>query len=311
MKQRKLLAIGISLLLMACSSTKPVTPITQSATEQKITPSQSTNTQQRPIKIALALGGGASKGFAHIGVINVLNENKIPIQIVTGTSAGAIVGSLYASGMTTKQLADEAEQLSKKDVADLSFSTKGFIVGKKLQDFINLKVQNKTIEQLPLSFAAVATDFDSGKAIHFNSGNTGQAVRASASIPNVFQPVQIGSHRYVDGGLSEPVPVSAARKLGADVVIAVDISARPKEQQKDAGFFSFLNQSLSIMSQAALQSELDKADIVIKPDVLSLGAVGGFNQKQQAIAAGEMATRAIIPQIHIAIQNKQQKLKNK
>ncbi|MBR6026080.1 MAG: patatin-like phospholipase family protein [Neisseriaceae bacterium] len=307
MKQIKLLTIGISLLLAACSSTKTVTPITPSATEQK-TSNQSTQTQHRPIKIALALGGGASKGFAHIGVINVLNENKIPIEIVTGTSAGAVVGSLYASGMSTQQLADEAEQLSKKDVADLSFSTKGFIVGKKLQDFINLKVKNRTIDQLPLTFAAVATDFDNGKAIHFNSGNTGQAVRASASIPNVFQPVQIGSHRYVDGGLSEPVPVTAAIKMGADIVIAVDISARPKEQQKDAGFFSFLNQSLSIMSQTALQNELDKADVVIKPDVLSLGAVGGFNQKQQAIAAGEMAARAAIPQIRVAIQNKERQL---
>lgn len=278
-----------ALLLTACGTTRP--PETPPA--------------PKPVRIALALGGGASKGFAHIGVIKVLSEQNVPVQIVTGTSAGAVVGSLYASGMSADRLELESEILEKTDVTDFTLSTQGFIVGQKLQDFINQKVKNVPIQNFPLRFAAVATDFDSGRSVAFNYGNAGQAVRASASIPNVFQPVVINKHRYVDGGLSAPVPVSAARNLGANVVIAVDISARP-EKNRAAGFFSFLDQSLSIMSMSALQSELAKADIVIRPKVQSLGAVGGFDQRQQAIAAGEAAARAALPQIRAAMAKAEQ-----
>ncbi|MDO5686326.1 MAG: patatin-like phospholipase family protein [Neisseria sp.] len=270
-------------LLTACSSPTPPPVVVQ-----------------KPVRVALALGGGASKGFAHIGVIKVLQENNIPVHIVTGTSAGAVVGSLYASGMSVDRLELESELLDKADVADLTLSGKGFIIGQKLQDYINRKVKNVEIQEFPLRFAAVATDFENGKAVAFNYGNTGQAVRASASIPNVFQPVEINGRRYVDGGLSAPVPVTAARNLGATVVIAVDISARP-EKNIDSGFLSFFQQSLNIMSMTALESELAKADVVIRPKVQALGAVGGFDRRAQAIAAGEAATREALPHIRAAV----------
>ena len=216
---------------------------------------QGQNTVSRPAPkpkatVALALGGGASKGFAHIGIIKVLKENNIPVKIVTGTSAGSIVGSMYASGMSPDRL----------------------------------------------KFAAVATDFESGKPVVFNVGNAGQAVRASASIPNVFQPVVIGSRKYVDGGLSQPVPVSAAKKLGANFIIAVDISARPAKNVSQ-GMFSYLDQTFNVMSQTALRQELGQANVVIKPQVLELGSVGGFDQKQRAIQLGEQAARAALPEI--------------
>ena len=150
--------------------------------------------------VALALGGGASKGFAHIGVLKVLQENRIPVDIVTGTSAGAVVGSLYASGMSLSRLELEAEILQKTDVVDLTLSTSGFIKGDKLQDFINQKVRNRQIQQFPKKFAAVATEFGTGRMAAFNYGNAGQAVRASVSIPNVFQPTVINGKRYADGG---------------------------------------------------------------------------------------------------------------
>lgn len=246
--------------------------------------------------VALALGGGASKGFAHIGIIKVLKENNIPVKIVTGTSAGSIVGSMYASGMSPDRLELEAEILGKTDLVDLTLSTSGFIKGEKLQNYINRKVGNRPMQQFPIKFAAVATDFESGKPVVFNVGNAGQAVRASASIPNVFQPVVIGSRKYVDGGLSQPVPVSAAKKMGANFIIAVDISARPAKNVNQ-GMFSYLDQTFNVMSQTALRQELGQANVVIKPQVLELGSVGGFDQKQRAIQLGEQAARAALPEI--------------
>lgn len=246
--------------------------------------------------VGLALGGGASKGFAHIGIIKVLKENGIPVKVVTGTSAGSIVGSLYASGMSPDRLELEAEILGKTDLVDLTLSTSGFIKGEKLQSYINQKVGGLQIQQFPIKFAAVATDFETGKAVAFNQGNVGQAVRASAAIPNVFQPVIIGRHKYVDGGLSQPVPVSAAKRQGANFVIAVDISARPGKNISQ-GFFSYLDQTLNVMSVSALQNELGQANVVIKPQVLDLGSVGGFDQKKRAIRLGEEAARAALPEI--------------
>lgn len=277
--------ISVFCSLSACKSTTLVTP----------TPA----TKPRAV-IGLALGGGVSKGFAHIGVIKVLQENHIPIRVVTGTSAGALVGSMYASGMSPDRLELEAEILNKTDLVDPVLSTSGFIKGQKLQDYINAKVKNKPIQQFPIRFGAVATEFGTGRMAVFNSGNAGQAVRASASIPNIFQPTVIGNKRFVDGGLVAPVPVTAARQLGANMVIAVDISAKPARLTSE-GFFSYLDQSLNIMSASALNSELSKAQVVIRPQVQKLGTVGGFDQKTQAIQLGEQAARAALPQIRAVL----------
>ena len=286
------LAASSVLVLAACPSGN--TPQSKPSTQGQNTVS---HTAPKPkATVALALGGGASKGFAHIGIIKVLKENNIPIKIVTGTSAGSIVGSMYASGMSPDRLELEAEILGKTDLVDLTLSTSGFIKGEKLQNYINRKVGNRPMQQFPIKFAAVATDFESGKPVVFNVGNAGQAVRASASIPNVFQPVVIGNHKYVDGGLSQPVPVSAAKKMGANFIIAVDISARPAKNVSQ-GMFSYLDQTFNVMSQTALRQELGQANVVIKPQVLELGSVGGFDQKQRAIQLGEQAARAALPEI--------------
>ncbi|MGF6148837.1 NTE family protein rssA [Kingella potus] len=283
--RRAFLAAAAALMLAACPSGN--TPPPQVHTPPK---------QKPQAVVAVALGGGASKGFAHIGILKVLKENGIPVKVVTGTSAGALVGSLYASGMSPDRMELEAEILGKTDLVDLTLSSGGFIKGDKLQEYVNRKVGGRPIEKFPLKFAAVATDFSSGKAVAFNRGNAGQAVRASAAIPNVFQPAVIGGRRYVDGGLVQPVPVTAARQQGANFVIAVDISAKP-DNAPDKSFFSYLDQTLNIMNTAALNSELGKADVVIKPQVQGFGAVGGFDRKGQAIKAGEAAARAALPEI--------------
>lgn len=288
--RRAFLTLVCAGLLSACPSTPAPAPQTNSAPKPAA-------------KIALALGGGASKGFAHIGVIKVLQENRIPVHIVTGTSAGAVVGSLYASGMSPDRLELEAEILNKSDVVDLTLSTTGFIKGEKLQNWINHKVGKRKMEQFPIRFGAVATEFDSGRMAVFDKGDAGLVVRASASIPNVFQPAYIGGKAFVDGGLSAPVPVSAAKRMGANVVIAVDISAKPNKLAKDSGFLSYLDQSLNVMSAAALHNELRQAHVVIKPQVQNLGAIGGFDQKAQAIKLGEDAARAALPQIRAVLAN--------
>ena len=257
---------------------------------------------QPPPKVALALGGGAAKGFAHIGVIKVLEAEGIKVDIVTGTSAGAVVGSIYAAGRNASQLEQEAMALDKFDLADFVLSRKGLIKGEKLQNYINGKVGNKPIQSLPRKFAAVATDLDTGEMIIFSRGNTGQAVRASASIPNVFQPVVIGNKSYVDGGLAAPVPVTAARKMGGQVVIAVDISAKPKSGYGNH-YLGIFDQMINIMSVPALKQELSRADVIIRPDISKLGSTN-FNQRQEAIKLGEEAARKALPQIRAALKRR-------
>ena len=247
-----------------------------------------------PLVIGLALGGGAAKGFAHIGVIKALAENGIHIQIVTGTSAGSLVGSLYAYGYNPAQLQQISYQIDEMNLADFTFNRNGVIKGQRLQDFINARVKNTPLQQLKLKFTAVATDLDSGQSIGFNNGNTGSAVRASCSIPNVFIPVTMNHHRYVDGGLSAPVPVSYAKKAGANFIIAVDISAKPNHGS--SGYLANFDQTINIMALRALSEQLKQADIVISPDISQLPSFS-FDKKQQAIEMGYNATLAQLPLI--------------
>ncbi|MGR2661220.1 MULTISPECIES: patatin-like phospholipase family protein [Chromobacterium] len=286
---RPWLLASMAALLAACS--------TLSSPPAAVTP--------KPVlkpKIGLALGGGAAKGFAHVGVIKVLEAAGLTPDLVTGTSAGSVVGSLYASGLSGMQLQSRAIQLDESNLTDWTLSSKGVIKGEKLQNWINAQVANKTMEQLPRPFGAVATELDSGRKVVFRLGNTGQAVRASASIPNVFLPVKIGNKSYVDGGLVSPVPVSAAREMGADFVIAVDISARPRKGAA-TGFLSMLDQSLNIMNGPALAQELKQADVVIRPQVQDIGSAQ-FDARHQAILEGERAAQAALPQIRQLLQQK-------
>lgn len=251
-------------------------------------------------KIALALGGGAARGFAHVGVIKALESHGISPQIVTGTSAGSVVGALYASGYNGFELQKIAFQLEESSVGDWTLPSRGFIKGEQLQNFVNRAVNNKPIEQFGKIFAAVATDLGSGEMAAFRRGNVGAAVRASSSVPGIFQPVSIDGREYVDGGLTSPIPVKLARSLGADVIIAVDISSRPK-YAKVSGSIDMLLQTFSIMGQTIGQYELAGADVVIRPDTGTIGSTG-FDQKHQAIMEGEKAALAALPLIRAAIQ---------
>lgn len=279
-----------ALALAGCNTT-PSVPVNNTPTP--------TIPQPRQPVIALALGGGGAKGFAHIGAIKVLESHGIKAKIITGTSAGSFVGSIYASGKTPYQLQEIALKLEESDIRDLTFSKQGFLVGQKLQDYVNAQVANRPIQKFPLRFAAVATQLDTGKKVSFNQGNAGQAVRASCSIPNVFIPATINGKQYVDGGLVSPIPVETARDMGADIVIAIDISARPKAGQS-TNLWGLLDQTLNIMGQQGIDRELKGADVVIKPAVGNLGVMD-LDSRHKSILEGERAAQTQLAAVDRAI----------
>ncbi|GGP21846.1 patatin-like phospholipase family protein [Silvimonas iriomotensis] len=292
--------IATAVLLGACSANPP-TPVAATPTPAPLPPSPPVK-----VKVGLALGGGAAKGFAHIGVIKMLEANGIVPDEVSGTSAGSVVGSLYASGMDAFALQERAFSLDQSSVRDVSLLSGGLVKGQKLQDYVNQLVANRPIEKLNKPFAAVATEIETGNRTVFVRGNTGQAVRASSSVPGVFEPVAIGSKHYVDGGVVSPVPVDAARQLGADFVIAVDISAKANGKNP-AGLVSIVTQSIAIMGQKLGEQELTRADIVIRPKVGQIGPTD-FDQKNQAILEGERAALAAMPEIKKKLEEKRQQM---
>lgn len=253
-----------------------------------------------PPKIALALGGGAARGFAHVGVIKTLEAQGIVPDRVVGTSAGAVVGALYAAGYSGYELQKMALKVDQGAFGDWGLPERGILKGELLQDYVNRAVGNRPIEKLNKPFAAVATDLQTGQRVVFRRGNTGMAVRASAAVPGVFQPVRIAGRDYVDGGLTSPVPVQAAREMGADIVIAVDITADPR-YGSTADIVDILLQTFTIMGKALSRYELAAADVVIRPNT---GAISGvdFEGKHLAILEGEKATLAAVPEIRKKIQ---------
>lgn len=281
--------VCLSLLGLAACGSNPPSP---SAAVPEVA---ATTVSAPPIKIGLALGGGAAKGFAHIGVIKMLEANGLTPSVLAGTSAGSVVGALYASGMNAFELQEKAVALDEAKIRDLQFSSGGLVLGQKLEDYVNEQVQRKPLEQLAKPFVVVSTRLEDGERTVFARGNTGQAVRASSSVPGVFQPVTIGKYHFVDGGIVSPVPVDAVRNLGADIVIAVDISNKARGKAPE-NMLGALNQSIAIMGQKLGQAELARADIIIRPKVLDIGAAD-FGQRASAIVEGEKAAAALMPQI--------------
>ena len=251
------------------------------------------------MRIGLALGGGAARGFAHIGVIKALESQGIKPDVIVGTSAGSLVGALYAAGNDGFALQKMALSMDEAAISDWSVpffaKVSGVLKGEAIQQYVDRSVNNVPIEKLKIPFGAVATDINSGKPILFRQGDTGVAVRASSAVPGVFQSVRIGSHVYVDGGLVAPVPVRFAREMGADFVIAVNISAQPEVQAASSSVDVML-QSFAIMGQSINNFELRDADVVITP-VLGNMRGNDFGARNSAILSGEQAGMAAIAEI--------------
>jgi NTE family protein len=296
-----LLTAAAALALAACGSA-PVAPVAPAV----VTPPLAQPAPPKKIKIGLALGGGAARGFAHIGVIKALEAQGIYPDIVVGTSAGSVVGAMYAAGNTGFQLQKMAFDMDEAAISDWAMplfgKSSGVLKGEALQAYVNKAVNNLPLEKLKVPFGAVASDLKTGQPILFQRGNTGMAVRASSSVPGVFQPVTINGHTYVDGGLVAPVPVRFAKDMGADFIIAVNISTQA-DAQATVSSLEVIMQTFSIMGQRINQFELKEADIVIQPALGKMGS-SDFNSRNQAILAGEQAAAALMPQIKQKLEAK-------
>ncbi len=285
-----------ALLVSSCASTKPVaatvTPIIEAP------------------RIALVLGGGGTKGFAHVGVIQALEENGITPSLVVGTSVGSLVGSLYASGMSADKLEQLALTTADSELLDFTLSNQGFIEGIKLKNFINAKVNNRPIESFPIRFAAIAAEKSTLKKIVLTQGNAGLAVQASCSVPNIFIAPRIPEKtgkKYIDGGVVSLVPVDSARDLGADIIIAVDVTATKSQSVTSnnkrssvstlSDFWGLLEyNSIANNVSPAKTSERERADIIITPDIAHISSLDS-SQRRVLIAAGRQATTAQIDEI--------------
>ena len=304
MKQFKLWMLGCSMALFAgCQSTTHLAAVPENAQVRALNrvAVMSKNAEQ-PV-IALVLGSGGARGYAHIGVIEVLEQHGIRPDFIVGTSAGSIVGSVYASGKTAAELREIALQLKANDIRDVDLSLKGFFNGQKVEDYINQQVRGMPLQQLKIPMYVVATELKNGKQTVFNYGNTGQAVRASVSIPSMFKPTKIGDNEYVDGGLVSPVPVQVARDLGADIVIAVDILAQPVHTET-SNVWGLFNQNINIMQGRLAATELKSADIVIQPDLREKAHIFDVKGREITIQAGVDAAQAKLADVQAVIKQK-------
>jgi NTE family protein len=285
----------LALLLAGCATPPPggPTPPVQVPSAAKVAP-----------RIGLALGGGAARGFAHVGVIQVLEEAGIRPSLVAGTSAGSLVAAIYASGKNGAQLQQVAETMEEAAIADWSLQifSRGALRGEALARYVNTQVGSRLIENLPLPLGIVATDLNTGVDTVFQRGDTGTAVRASSAVPAVFQPVRISGRDYVDGGLVSPVPVRAAHKMGAELVIAVDISS-PPEGNLTGGTLDILLQTFSIMGKSINTFELRDADVVVRPVLTGISSAD-FGARKRSIEAGRQAMLLALPQLRAAIAAK-------
>jgi NTE family protein len=252
---------------------------------------------QRPPRLGLALGGGAARGFAHVGVIQVLEANGVRPDVVVGTSAGSLVAALYASGKNGTELERVAIGMDEATLTDwtMPLASRGLMRGEALARYVRQAVDGKLIEQMALPLGILATDLGNGGGVLFRRGDTAQAVRASSAVPGVFNPVAIAGREYVDGGLVAPVPVGQARAMGAEVVLAIDISADPQDLPAN-GLFSLLPKTTAIMGQSINRLELARADVVVRPSLAGVGSAD-FAARQRSIEAGRAAMQVAMPRL--------------
>ncbi|WP_062753509.1 patatin-like phospholipase family protein [Parageobacillus toebii] len=252
-------------------------------------------------KIGLALGSGGARGFAHLGVLKVLEEEKIPISYIAGSSIGALVAALYASDLGLERLYKLAKSFRRNDYIDFTIPKMGLIAGKRITEFIRLLTKGKKIEELSIPVAIVATDLQTGQKVVFRRGDVARAVRASISIPGIFVPERVDGRLLVDGGVVDRVPVSVVREMGADIVIAVDVS-HVKVDGEITSIFDVILQSIDILQDELVRHRQLASDVMIRPHVEQYSS-RAFTHAQEIIAIGEQETRKYVPEIRQAIQN--------
>lgn len=289
MSTRRAAVLAMASILAGCGSLGPSSP------GPAPVPVPPEPTPTRAPRLGLALGGGAARGFAHIGVIQVLEREGIRPDLVAGTSAGSLVAVLFASGMDGAALEQAALEMEEATIADwtLPFFNRGLLRGEALARFVNRKVQGRLLQDMNMPVGVLATDLVSGRGILFQRGDAGTAVRASSSVPGVFTPVSIAGRDYVDGGLVAPVPVEQVRAMGAEVVLAVDISSVPEEASGNDALRVLLR-TFTIMGQSINRLTMNQADVVVRPGLAGVGSAD-FAARRLAIAAGREAMERMLP----------------
>jgi NTE family protein len=286
----RLLSISTILLLASCQTTGPTAPQGEA--------------QPRP-KVALVLGGGAARGFAHVGVIRALEQEKIPIDMVVGTSVGSLIGAIYSYDMNSFELEWTAFTIERDSIFDYglltAFTGMGAAKGEKLEEFVKSKIPVANIENLKLPFAAVATDLNRGVRVVLDKGPVARAVRASSAIPGVFNPVEHQGKLLIDGGVVDNIPVSVAREKGADIVIAVDIGENVTNFNL-SNLLDVMLQAVTIMAAENAKYKKKDADVLIAPVVGNVGMLD-FSQKKRCMQAGIEAAQKMMPEIKRKIED--------
>ena len=289
MRVQRLLVIGLLSLLSACGPMAVGVPGPEE-------PRPVLRERKAP-RVGLVLGGGAARGFAHVGVIRVLEREKIPLDFIVGTSVGSLVGAIYADKKSSFELEWVAFSLGEKDLFDYTFTqfNQGLVRGDRLEEFVLRNVSAREIQQLKMPYAAIATDIQNGEVVILRTGSVARAVRASSAIPGIFIPVRHLGRLLVDGGVLNSVPVDVARKMGADLVIAIDLTGGRKPVQVN-NIFDTIFQSLHLMALQGVEARLKDADVVVRPAVAHIGPFD-FTMKKELLAAGIQAAEQALPLI--------------
>lgn len=246
--------------------------------------------------IGIALGGGFARGIAHIGVLKVLEEEGIPMRVVTGTSVGALIGAVYCSGVSIPELVDIAHSVRFTTFARWTVSRFGFASNERMVAFLTRTLKVKTFEELRIPLGVTATDFNTGEGVVFHSGSITDPVRASCAYPGMFLPVKIRGRHLVDGMLSHPVPTKPLREMGADRVLAVHLKGTWASHSAPRHLFDVIGQSFAIAQDAMSSLWRGAADCVIEPDVAGF-AYDDFKRADELIKVGEVAMRAALPEV--------------
>lgn len=256
-------------------------------------------------KIGVALGSGGLRGFAHIGVLRVLEQEKIPIDYMAGCSMGSLIGALYCAGQTVENMLKLAKHLKPRFWLDFVMPRMGVVAGDKILDTIRLLTHQKVFADLNIPLAIVATDINQGKEVVFNQGSVANAVRASISVPGIFIPFQHEDMLLVDGAVLNPTPMDIVKDMGADIVIAVDL-AHASTVSKVTNMFDVIIQSIDIMERQLLKHREHHSDILIRPEVGHISA-SGFDALDECVALGEQAAEAALPQLRELLTTREYK----
>lgn len=247
-------------------------------------------------KLGLALGGGAARGLAHIGVLKVLEEEQIVVHFVAGTSAGSLIGSLYCAGLSWMQIKEVAEGIDWRDLVSPTWPSLGIVNPDKLEKTLNGLLRRRRFEDLPIPFRAVAVDITTGEEVVLSSGSVATAVRASCSIPGIFEPTELGGRLLVDGGLVNDVPTDVVKTMGADVVIGVDLNADRVTNRRPENVIEVFFRSLNILIHNSAQRARRVADIMVVPRLEGF-AYHDLGRLDELIVEGERALREQIGKV--------------